>query len=138
MVLCWVNGVHSDDVGVNLLQVWNVALASIAIRQWVSVGSVGAGGAVGRVILLVRNTLEVAEALLALHSVIFRSSGVQLRSVVCVEEVLSVDLDVRNVVVAGRRNTAQQRRSDGPEACKSAGKLHDATKTSDGKLSNEG
>ena len=87
---------------------------------------------------MVRNTLQVAEALLALRSVICRSLGVQLRSVVGVEEVLSVDLDVRNVVVASRRNTAQQRRSGGPEACESAGKLHVATKTSDGKLSNEG
>lgn len=51
---------------------------------------------------------------------------------------LSVDLNLRNIVVTRRRNTAQQRRSDGAEACETSRKFHVATITSDSKLSNEG
>lgn len=107
MVLRWIDGVHSQDVGVDLLQVRDIPPASIAVGQWVSVGGVGTGGAIGRVVLLVCNTPEVAEALLALVPAFERSLGIQLRTVVRVEEVLSIDLNLRNVIVTCRRNTTQ-------------------------------
>ena len=40
VVLRWVDGIHADDVGVDLLQVGNVPLAGITISQRVSVSGV--------------------------------------------------------------------------------------------------
>jgi len=138
VVLGGVDSINANDVGVDLLQVGNISLAGIAVSQWVSVGGVAAGGAIRRIVLLVCDTFEEAGQLLALLLTGLRSSSVQLRAVVRVEEVLSVDLDVRDVVVAGRQNTAEQCRSDGSNACKTSCNLHVVTKQKGGKLSNEG
>ena len=128
MILGGIDCVNANDVGEDLLQVGNVSLAGVAVSQWVSVGGVGAGGAVGRIVLLVCDALEEAGQSLALLLASLRILSVQLRAVVRVEEVLPVDLDVRDVVVAGRRNTAEQRRSDGSNACKASCKLYVVTK----------
>lgn len=138
MVLGGVDGINANDVGEDLLQVGNISLAGVAVSQWVSVGGVAAGGAVRRVVLLVCDTFEETGQLLAQLLIGFRSLSVQLRAVVRIEEVLSVDLDVRDIVVAGRRNTAEQCRSDGSNACKTSCNLHVVTKRKGGKLSNEG
>jgi hypothetical protein len=138
VVLGGIDCINANYVGVDLLQEGNVTLAGSAVSQWVSVGGVAAGGAVRRIVLLVCDASEEAGQLLALLLIGLRSLSVQLRAVVRVKEVLSVDLDVWDVVVTGRRNTAEQCRSDGSNACKTNCNLHVVTKRKGENLSNEG
>jgi fructose-1,6-bisphosphatase/sedoheptulose 1,7-bisphosphatase-like protein len=51
VVLCWVDGVDADGVGVEVLQDGDVALARCLVGEGVLVAAVGAGGAVGGVVL---------------------------------------------------------------------------------------
>ena len=60
MVLGRVDGVDANHVCEDLLQVGDVAATGVTVGKRIRVCSVCAGGAVWRVVLLVRDTLEIA------------------------------------------------------------------------------
>lgn len=107
VVLGRVDGVYTQDVGVDLLEVWDIALAGTAIGQRVRVAGVDAGRPVWRVILLVGNTLEITEQSVrcgcggrpGFRSTRPGATNSQLRPIVGIEEMLPIDFNVWDVVV---------------------------------------
>jgi hypothetical protein len=60
VVLARIDGVHADDVGVDLLEIRDVPLARVAIGERIGVALTCGGVAVRLVVLLVGDALEEA------------------------------------------------------------------------------
>lgn len=59
VVFSRIDSIYAQNVGVDLLQVRDIAAAGVTVSERISVGRVGGGGAVGGVVLLVGHALEV-------------------------------------------------------------------------------
>jgi hypothetical protein len=68
MVLGRIDSVYANNVCVDLLEVWDISSAGVAIGKRVGVGSIGACRAIGRVVLLVCDTFEITVMLSILES----------------------------------------------------------------------
>jgi hypothetical protein len=64
VVLGRIDGVYADNVCVDLLEVGNVSSAGVAVSEWIRIFGIGACRAIGRVVLLVCDALEIAAMLL--------------------------------------------------------------------------
>lgn len=118
MVLVWVDGVYTNGVGGELLEIWDVALAGVGVGQRIAVCLIACGRAIARVVLLVSDTLH--EAAPECQYRYLNAGGVplspspslllQLSAVVLVEELGALDDDRREI---GGSGAAYQRRGGG-------------------------